>query len=130
MEQKKNSHLLRRTLVPLLIVALPISAMIAYILYYKHARRLDALAPQSVSESVTFGEDSWPIFRGDAALTGRAAGNLPDKLALAWKFQTADTQAVLPGPSTNPGCDTVSQIGEYFIFVCAQHWAAIMTTDA
>jgi len=101
MEQKKTNHLLRRTLVPLLIVALPISAMIAYILYYKHARRLDALAPQSVSESVTFGEDSWPIFRGDTALTGQAVGNLPDALTLAWKFQTKDAVRSAPIAAEN-----------------------------
>jgi eukaryotic-like serine/threonine-protein kinase len=30
----------------------------------------------------------WPMFRGNPALTGVAAGNLPDKLSLLWSFKT------------------------------------------
>ena len=96
MEQKKNSHLVRRTLVPLLIVALPIAAMVAYILYYKQATRPANPVAQSLSEPVSFGNDNWPIFRGDAALTGRAVGNLPDALEIAWKFQTEDAVRSAP----------------------------------
>ncbi|MEN8128387.1 MAG: PQQ-binding-like beta-propeller repeat protein [Planctomycetota bacterium] len=94
-KDKHNIHLVRRTLVPLLIVTLPISAMVAYILYYKKAYRPAAV--ESVSQqAASFGGDSWTIFRGDAALTGRAAGNLPDKLTLAWKFQTAEAVRSTP----------------------------------
>ena len=94
--QMENRHLLRRTLMPLLIVALPISAMIAYILYYKQAQRRSALVSLSVTEPVSFGDANWPIFRGDTALTGRATGSLPESLALKWKFQTADAVRSAP----------------------------------
>src|ERR1044071_686132 len=30
----------------------------------------------------------WPMFRGNPALTGVAAGVLPDKLSLLWTFKT------------------------------------------
>lgn len=96
MNAKKNNPLLRRTLIPLLIIALPIGAMIAYILYYKHAQRTADPAPLSTTEPLFFGSNSWPIFRGDAALTGRGAGNLPDVLTLAWKFQTEDSVRSTP----------------------------------
>lgn len=33
-------------------------------------------------------ETSWPMFRGDPALTGVAPGNLPDELALLWTAKT------------------------------------------
>ena len=32
--------------------------------------------------------DRWPMFRGEPALTGVAAGSLPSELALLWKFKT------------------------------------------
>src|SRR5881394_1923922 len=31
---------------------------------------------------------NWPMFRGNPALTGVAAGNLPDNLSLLWSFKT------------------------------------------
>ncbi|MHC4855745.1 MAG: outer membrane protein assembly factor BamB family protein [Planctomycetota bacterium] len=98
MEQKDkgNIHLVRRVLVPLLIVTLPIAAAIAYLLYYKQAQRSAEPASQSLRAAVSFGNDNWPVFRGDPALTGRAAGNLPDKLTLAWQFQTADAVRSAP----------------------------------
>ena len=92
----QTNHLLRRTLVPLLIVALPIASMIAYILYHKQAQRLDALSVQTESKSASFGDDSWAVFRGNAALTGRARGHLPEKLMLAWTFQTSDAVRSAP----------------------------------
>src|SRR6185503_11726471 len=36
----------------------------------------------------TPGVASWPMFRGNPALTGVASGNLPDKLSLLWSFKT------------------------------------------
>ena len=33
---------------------------------------------------------SWPIYRGDAGLSGNAAGSLPKKVDLLWSFQTGD----------------------------------------
>lgn len=111
MEQTKNNHLLRRTLVPLLIVALPIAAMVAFILYYKQAHRPAAGALQSALEPATFGNADWTIFRGDSALTGRAAGNLPDTLILAWKFQTKD--AVRSTPIVAKGTAYVSSMDNH-----------------
>jgi outer membrane protein assembly factor BamB len=32
----------------------------------------------------------WPIYRGDQALSGRAAGSLPERLRLLWTFQADD----------------------------------------
>ena len=34
---------------------------------------------------------SWPMFRGERGLTGRASGTLPDSLAVVWKFKTNDS---------------------------------------
>jgi outer membrane protein assembly factor BamB len=96
MNRMKNNHMLRRVFVPLLIVALPIAAAVAYLLYYQQAHRTAEPAPQSLPETVSFGNDDWPVFRGDPALTGRAAGNLPDKLTLAWQFRTADAVQSAP----------------------------------
>ena len=80
-----NGYPISRTLVPLLILSLPIAAMIAWILYQKKA----VLNPQTPSayEEVSFGDESWPVFRGNAELTGLAKGNLPEMLKPAWKFQ-------------------------------------------
>jgi len=33
---------------------------------------------------------SWPIFRGDARLSGLAEGSLPNQMALLWSFKTGD----------------------------------------
>ena len=98
MEQKKNTHLLRRTLVPFLMVALPIAAMIAFILYHKHAAKsnLESETATSAPAPASFGHDSWEIFRGNAELTGQAAGALPDKLSLSWKFETGDAVRSTP----------------------------------
>jgi hypothetical protein len=95
-KNRQTNHLLRRTLVPLLIVALPIASMIAYILYHKHTQRLDALSVQTESKSASFGGDSWTFFRGNGALTGRAPGHLPEKLMLAWTFSTGDAVRSAP----------------------------------
>ena len=78
--------LLRRTLVPLLIVVIPISAMIAWILYNKKAAIKSEAIP--AVQNTSFGGENWTICRGDTQLTGVAEGNLPDKLELAWKFET------------------------------------------
>jgi hypothetical protein len=54
MEQKDkgNIHLVRRVLVPLLIVTLPIAAAIAYLLYYKQAQR--SAEPASIASGGGF----------------------------------------------------------------------------
>ncbi len=33
-------------------------------------------------------QDSWPMFRGEQRLLGRASGTLPDSLRFVWKFKT------------------------------------------
>jgi eukaryotic-like serine/threonine-protein kinase len=47
------------------------------------------------------GTSSWPMFRADAALTGRAAGNLPANPKPLWKFKTrkaiTSTAAIVDG---------------------------------
>jgi outer membrane protein assembly factor BamB len=93
-ESRQHVHLVRRTLVPLLIVALPIAAMVAFILYSKHPDRPAAV--ETPSAPAVFGQDRWPIFRGDTALTGRAAGALPAALTLAWTFETEDAVKSTP----------------------------------
>ncbi len=89
MDKDTQQHLRQggRMLVPLLLIAaLPIAAMIAFILYHKKAAKTDN--PPKTTETVSFGDADWTIFRGNHDLTGVAAGNLPNKLKLAWKFQT------------------------------------------
>jgi len=104
-------HLIRRTLVPLLIVALPIAAMVAYFLYSKQARRPVGPGTLPLSKAACFGDDSWPFFRGDAALTGQADGTLPDALRLEWTFQTGD--AVRSTPIITDGRVFVSSMDTY-----------------
>jgi hypothetical protein len=86
--QSNPVHLMRRVLVPLFIVAVPIAAMIAFVMYYHR------IAPQTAKEPTrevaVFGETNWPIGRGDAAMSGTAAGTLPGKLKPVWRFQTSD----------------------------------------
>jgi len=87
---KNNSpeqlHIARRVLVPLFIVAVPIAAMVAFVLYHRQAQRATNTIRQS--SPVSFGADTWPTVRGDAQLTGTASGHLPSKLKLVWHFQT------------------------------------------
>ena len=47
--------------------------------------RAPAAAP---STSATAAAPSWPIFRGNPALTGVAGDNLPEKPGLLWTFKT------------------------------------------
>lgn len=85
---KRGSHGRGRMLVPLLLVlALPIAAMLAFILYHKQAG-VDKDTPHTATAEISFGDEDWPVFRGDSQLTGRAAGHLPDALKLAWTFKT------------------------------------------
>lgn len=79
--------LLRRVLVPLLIITLPIAAMVAYILYYQKAK---LHKPPQAATAVSFGQSDWPFFRGNAAQTGVTIGQLPDKFAVVWTFKTKD----------------------------------------
>ena len=72
----------------LLVLALPVAGMVAFVLYHKKAA-LKADISTSVQASISFGTADWPVFRGDSQLTGRADGNLPDTLQLAWTFETS-----------------------------------------
>lgn len=87
--KKQCRHPRGRMLVPLLlIIALPVAAMIAIILYHKQAEPNPNTLPDAATAEISFGAVDWPVFRGDPQLTGLAAGNLPDALKLAWKFNT------------------------------------------
>ena len=41
-------------------------------------------------EVTTEDQSSWPMFRGEQRLLGRALGALPDSLTVVWKFKTDD----------------------------------------
>ncbi|MFC2167887.1 PQQ-binding-like beta-propeller repeat protein [Acidobacteriota bacterium] len=41
-----------------------------------------------VKQNLDISEVSWPIFRGDSALSGIAEDRVPDKLSLLWSFNT------------------------------------------
>lgn len=89
-----QGYSISRALVPFFIIALPIAAMIAWILYH----RQPAVHPQrpAAAQQVSFGDESWPVFRGNPQLTALAAGNLPDTLKLAWKFQAGSDLVATP----------------------------------
>ena len=78
---------LNRVFVPLLIMALPIAAMLAYLTYYTYEKGRLPAAPQ-LNEPAVFGGAQWPVFRSDSSLRGAAEGNLPDRLALVWRLET------------------------------------------
>ena len=80
---------LSRVLTPFLIIAVPIAAVIAYLGYHHHTREKTPPAAAFESGPVAFGTPEWPVFRGNAAFTGTAAGTLPNALKPAWQFQTA-----------------------------------------
>jgi eukaryotic-like serine/threonine-protein kinase len=79
-------HLVRRVLVPFFIMAVPVAAMIAFVLYYKQAK--PSAGTEAPPQASVFGADAWPTVRADAQLTGTAPGNLPARLKLAWRFET------------------------------------------
>lgn len=76
---------LSRVFVPFLIVAIPIAAILAYLMY---AVQAGPEALLSTGQPCLFGRQQWPVFRGDPAFTGVVQGTFPDKLALAWRFET------------------------------------------
>ncbi len=85
-----------RMLVPLLLIlALPIAGMVAFVLYHKKAA-LKTDIPTAAKATVSFGTADWPVFRGDSQLTGRVEGELPGTLKLAWTFKT--TAEILSTP--------------------------------
>ena len=85
-----NGYPISRAVAPLLIIAVPVAAMIAWVLYQQKAQ-LNTPPPQVAVQDVSFGGENWAVFRGNSELTGQAAGNLPDELELAWKFQTGNS---------------------------------------
>lgn len=87
---KTPSHsftLVRRVLMPLFVVAVPIAAMIAFVLYYHRA--VPSKTSSAAASTFAFGSEQWPVARGDAALTANAAGTLPAAFKVKWRFQTA-----------------------------------------
>ena len=57
--------------------------------------------PAATSQPASSPANDWTIFRGQPALTGIAAGKLPDKPALLWRFKTGD--AVVSSPVISGG---------------------------
>jgi len=50
---------------------------------------LGSCSKQEVAnEAPDFEEASWPVYRGDRALSGTGEGELPDNMSLLWSFQT------------------------------------------
>lgn len=92
---------LNRVLVPFFIIALPVTAMIAFINYYYRSKQNMPPATPTAPRTVSFGTHEWPVFRGDSAFRGLAAGSLPDALKLSWRFETRNaiksTPAVADG---------------------------------
>ncbi len=60
-----------------------------------------AATPTSAPTSAPAGSVDWPMFRGDAQLTGVAGGALPEKLAVRWRYElgegTSSTAAIVAG---------------------------------
>lgn len=97
---------LNRVLVPFFIAALPVAAMIAYIGYYY---RVKPPVPEAGTvAAAAFGSAEWAVFRGDAAFCGAAEGTLPDRLELAWRFETGD--AVKSTPTSAGGLVFISSM--------------------
>ncbi|HRU16084.1 MAG TPA: PQQ-binding-like beta-propeller repeat protein [Anaerohalosphaeraceae bacterium] len=88
---------LQRTLLPILLLLLPLMAIIAVIAAHRNAALLKKKqsAPIPTAHS-NFGTAQWPIFRGNPQLNGLAEGNLPDQLTIAWKFKTGGPVKAAP----------------------------------
>jgi len=56
--------------------------LIMFVLFLSCAKK------EAKEKAVDFESVSWPIFRGDAALSGVAEDELPEDLTLLWSFQT------------------------------------------
>ncbi len=78
----------QRTIVPFLLLLLPLTAFLAVIAAHRQAILQKKISTQEPAVRQSFGTDTWPIFRGNPQLTGTADGELPDQLTLAWKFKT------------------------------------------
>jgi outer membrane protein assembly factor BamB len=59
-----------------------------------HAAASEQATPKASVVSVRPG--TWPIFRGDRALTGVAAGELPDAYEMRWSFEVGESIASSP----------------------------------
>lgn len=57
---------------------------------------LSCASPEPPKAQIDFSSLSWPIFRGDANLSGVAAGKLNESMTLLWSFQTGDAIASSP----------------------------------
>lgn len=115
--QTNSLRLVRRVLLPLFVVAVPIAAMMAIVVYHHRSVRPAGQSPAAATAS--FGNDNWPVVRGDAALTGTAPGDLPSKLKVLWRFQAA-------GPIKSP---PVVSNGTVFAASTDKHLYAISASD-
>ncbi|HVL13355.1 MAG TPA: PQQ-binding-like beta-propeller repeat protein [Gemmata sp.] len=58
----------------------------------------------------------WPVFRGDALMTGAGEAKLPDQLGVRWKFQTGEgkkTDAIESAPAIAGGLAYVSSLDKH-----------------
>jgi outer membrane protein assembly factor BamB len=80
----------------------------AYFFFLAEPRGAAPVGPRPSGDAPQAQEVPWPMFRGDQALRGVAAVTLPDKLKLAWRFETK-------GPVTSPA---VIAGGRVFVGSC------------
>ena len=58
----------------------------------------------------------WPVFRGDALMTGAGTAKLPDQLEVKWAFQTGEgkkTDAIESAPAVVGGVVYVSSLDKH-----------------
>jgi len=65
-----------------------VTLLLAAALLLHGCSRQQPAAGRAAAVPITSGD--WPLFRGDARLSGVAAGALPERLALRWSFKAAE----------------------------------------
>ncbi len=98
------------------------------------AKRTESACAAQVGERPPAGrvlksQKSWPMFRGEKRLLGRAAGMLPDSMSLMWKFEAKDEIKSSPVIDANVVFVGSSDANVYAIdlYTGGQVWA--YTTD-
>ncbi|UCE60518.1 MAG: PQQ-binding-like beta-propeller repeat protein [Phycisphaerales bacterium] len=70
------------------------------------------ITPADATDDVRGDDASWPMFHGDAQLSGVAASALPEQLAVRWKFEAPD--AILTSAAIVDGVVYVGCADEHF----------------
>ncbi len=76
------------TFVLVLALVLTFAAMRILRSYRPHHESRPPQVSKPVIQKPVAPQFNWPVFRGDARLTGIAKGNLPDDIGLLWSFKT------------------------------------------